>query len=248
MKVLLFQVCFWVNYSAFTQNLLLRGQVKDEKGHPISYVSIISKKFTTGTACDEEGYFNLLIKKDDVLKFTCVGYSMFEYTVKDEGYIEIELNKTSYTGGSSFSRQIGFWEQPSNGGKLLTETLKAQSVEIKQWLQSKNDEKRFFEKVEIGPVLYGKVDSLVKDISKEFLQNENKVLLQFIITKDKRIDSIQVLKMSNQKIGNLVVTNLKTFFKPYPAMQNGRFVSVSCRLNLEITKKDDAVIVLLKKD
>lgn len=70
----------------------IRGVVRNERGEALEGITVMVKVAKTGTRTNARGEFVLKgIKKGDVLVFTGVAIEPFEYTVKDDKNIELNL-------------------------------------------------------------------------------------------------------------------------------------------------------------
>lgn len=69
----------------------LSGTVSDDKGQPLSGVSVTIKGATSGTATDESGKFSISAKSSDVLVFTMISYTTSEITVGNQVVINVSL-------------------------------------------------------------------------------------------------------------------------------------------------------------
>ncbi|SMC88654.1 SusC/RagA family TonB-linked outer membrane protein [Pedobacter africanus] len=70
----------------------IRGVVRNERGEPLEGITVMVKGAKAGTRTNEKGEFLLKgVKKGDVLVFTGVAIEPFEYTVKDDKNIDLNL-------------------------------------------------------------------------------------------------------------------------------------------------------------
>jgi TonB-dependent SusC/RagA subfamily outer membrane receptor len=70
----------------------IRGVVRNERGEPLEGITVMVKGAKTGTRTNAKGEFVLKgVKKGDVLVFTGVAIEPFEYTVKDDKNIDLNL-------------------------------------------------------------------------------------------------------------------------------------------------------------
>lgn len=78
--------------SAETQQIPVKGIVKDSAGNVLPGVSIHVKGSSKGTTTDANGRFNLeLVNDGDVLVFSLIGYTTVEHTVSGQQPVEITL-------------------------------------------------------------------------------------------------------------------------------------------------------------
>jgi TonB-linked SusC/RagA family outer membrane protein len=69
----------------------VRGKVTDEKGQPLSGVSVSVKGTTNGTTTDANGNFSITVPDDAVLVFSYVGFSNVEEKVAGRTTIELSM-------------------------------------------------------------------------------------------------------------------------------------------------------------
>lgn len=88
-------LCLWlsVTYAQQTEELAIAGTVVDDKGQPVSKVSVYIKDKPTGaTTTDEKGKFTTKAFYGDRIVFTSVGYEPIEHlVVKAEADLKIQL-------------------------------------------------------------------------------------------------------------------------------------------------------------
>ncbi|MBO9684329.1 MAG: carboxypeptidase-like regulatory domain-containing protein, partial [Flavisolibacter sp.] len=70
---------------------IITGVVKDNKGTPISNVSVTIKGSTTGVTTAENGRFSINANKGDVLVFSSIGYQTQEVKIADQESIDLVL-------------------------------------------------------------------------------------------------------------------------------------------------------------
>ena len=73
----------------------ISGTVVDEKGNPIPGASVIIHGTTQGVATDVKGNYTLMVKPDDVLKVSFIGYKEEVVPIEGKSKIDIRLNPTS---------------------------------------------------------------------------------------------------------------------------------------------------------
>ncbi|MFV0572967.1 MAG: kelch repeat-containing protein [Xanthomarina gelatinilytica] len=85
MKIVLFFMCLTSWSQLFSQNI--RGKVVDHNNVPLENVNVYLKKYQIGTVSDMDGYFDLktheLIKENDTIHFSLLGYSITSITLLD---------------------------------------------------------------------------------------------------------------------------------------------------------------------
>ncbi len=82
---IVFRVGGAVSYKSFKRmkGIILSGNVVNESGQPIPYASVLIKGTTIGTACDENGIFNLYVpNKSKELVVSSVGMEQKEVAIK----------------------------------------------------------------------------------------------------------------------------------------------------------------------
>jgi TonB-linked SusC/RagA family outer membrane protein len=91
---------FSITTSLFAQTKTITGKVRDDKGQPLSGVSIVVKGATTGTNSDNEGYFSLTVPGNaNTLVVSSIGYSAKEVTLNDQTSLDIQMGSTSQSLG-----------------------------------------------------------------------------------------------------------------------------------------------------
>ena len=70
--------------------ITVKGRVTDEKGNPMPGVSVVINQTTRGVATDHRGNYDILVRTDDVLKFSFIGYK--DATIPVEGKSTINLS------------------------------------------------------------------------------------------------------------------------------------------------------------
>ena len=69
--------------------ITVKGRVVDEKGNPLPGVSVVINQTSRGVATDRDGKYDILVRADDVLKFSFIGYK--DQTVPVEGKAELNV-------------------------------------------------------------------------------------------------------------------------------------------------------------
>ena len=67
-----------VSLSAWAQDIIVNGTVKDGTGEPLIGVSIVQKGTTNGTTTDLDGHFTLKVAQGSQLKISYIGYATME--------------------------------------------------------------------------------------------------------------------------------------------------------------------------
>lgn len=76
--------CFSQSSEADSNLVQLSGLVLDGAGDvllPVAYTNVFIKGRSTGTFADIKGFFSIVARKGDIVRFTSVGYKTFEYLV-----------------------------------------------------------------------------------------------------------------------------------------------------------------------
>ena len=68
----------------------VKGRVTDEKGNPLPGVSIVINQTMQGVASDNKGNYEILVRTDDVLRFSFIGYK--DATVPVEGKTTLNVS------------------------------------------------------------------------------------------------------------------------------------------------------------
>ena len=88
---LLAMLCFVIAGEA--QVLTISGKVKDEKGTPIPFASVVIKgKSNSGTTSDDQGNFKISASKGDVLEISGVGFATQEVKVGTATTVDVSLS------------------------------------------------------------------------------------------------------------------------------------------------------------
>ena len=93
MKKITFLILFFFSLSPFAQ---IKGKITDSNDNPLSFVSIYLDKTITGTTSNDDGYYELNIKKkgDYVVVFQFLGYKTVKKTVSISSFpflLNVEL-------------------------------------------------------------------------------------------------------------------------------------------------------------
>ena len=67
------------------------GKVSDEGGVSLPGVNVLIKGTSTGVSTDSDGHYTLLVKNDDVLIFSFIGYSSQEVAVAGRSVLDVVL-------------------------------------------------------------------------------------------------------------------------------------------------------------
>lgn len=75
------------------ENAIVKGKVTDDKGSPLSGVSVSVKGTTTGTVTDASGNYSISVPDDAVLVFSYVGYINAEIRVAGRTSVDVTLRQ-----------------------------------------------------------------------------------------------------------------------------------------------------------
>jgi hypothetical protein len=74
-------------------NRKIAGRVTDEKGEPVSFVSVLVKGTRTGVMADMNGLFSITAKTGDILVVSGVGYKVSEITVSTANAVSVVMKQ-----------------------------------------------------------------------------------------------------------------------------------------------------------
>ena len=77
-KYLIIILLFLFNINVFASDYIYRSKVYDLLGHPVIGCQIINLNSGVASLSDSEGKFAISVKKNDNLKFLCIGYKSKE--------------------------------------------------------------------------------------------------------------------------------------------------------------------------
>ena len=77
-KYLIIILLFLFNINVFSSDYIYRSKVCDLLGHPVIGCSITNLNSGVATISDSEGKFAIPVKKNDNLRFSCLGYKSKE--------------------------------------------------------------------------------------------------------------------------------------------------------------------------
>ena len=80
-----------ISFSLSAQNKTITGIVKDEKGSPLSGVSVLVKGSSEGTSTNDAGQFSIFASPKSILIFSNVGFVNKEVHVKGETNLSLQL-------------------------------------------------------------------------------------------------------------------------------------------------------------
>jgi TonB-dependent starch-binding outer membrane protein SusC len=90
----------------------IEGLVTNEAGEPLARATILESNTLSGTLSKGDGHFNLSVKPNTVLTFTCVGFEPVDKMIKNRSFITIrlkhqvkDLDETVFTGYGKTSKR-----------------------------------------------------------------------------------------------------------------------------------------------
>ncbi len=90
----------------------IEGLVTNEAGEPLARATILERNTLSGTLSKSDGHFNISVKPNTVLTFTCVGFEPVDKMIKDRSFITIrlkyqvkDLDETVFTGYGKTSKR-----------------------------------------------------------------------------------------------------------------------------------------------
>jgi TonB-linked SusC/RagA family outer membrane protein len=86
---------FFTTSSLFSQNVTMKGLVKDEADLPLSGVSVVVQGGSSGTSTNEAGEFSISVPSNGTLVFSNVGFTKKEVPVKGEMFLNIIMTPSS---------------------------------------------------------------------------------------------------------------------------------------------------------
>ena len=118
----------FIPFQAKTQ-VTVTGNVANEKGEPLGYVTVLEKGTGNGTPTDDQGNFRLTVaSSQSVLLFSFVGYADLEIPVGTQTNIRAvlssavnELDDVVIVGYGTQKKLTNTGAQASMAGKLLVE-------------------------------------------------------------------------------------------------------------------------------
>ena len=100
MKYIISLIIFLNSFSCFSQELIIRGLVRDISNNPIPYANIYEINSSSGVSANDEGIFEIKVKAESkvVLKISAIGFEDLIktfYTKKLNYAVNIELNPSN---------------------------------------------------------------------------------------------------------------------------------------------------------
>jgi TonB-dependent SusC/RagA subfamily outer membrane receptor len=113
--------------TVFAQNVEVSGTVTDDKGQPISGVSISEKNTRNGTSTNAAGEFKITVKSNAVLVFTSIGYGRKEVSVSGNT-MSVSLQPSSETISEVVVTSFGIRREKKALGYAVS-TVEGKSIE-----------------------------------------------------------------------------------------------------------------------
>jgi len=100
LKYIISLIIFLNSFSCFSQELIIRGLVRDISNNPIPYANIYEINSSSGVSANDEGIFDIKVKEESkvVLKISAIGFEDLIktfYTKKLNYAVNIELNPSN---------------------------------------------------------------------------------------------------------------------------------------------------------
>jgi TonB-dependent SusC/RagA subfamily outer membrane receptor len=102
------------------QNKSVTGIVKDEKGQPLSGVSVVVKETKAGTSTNTEGQFSLSVPATGTLVFSYVGYAPVEVAIGSQASYDIALRSGAAALGEVIVVAYGSTTKKTTTGAIQT--------------------------------------------------------------------------------------------------------------------------------
>jgi len=123
------------------QSKTISGSVKDEKGQPLSGVSVVVKETKAGTNTNASGQFNLTVPQTGTLVFSYIGYSPLEAPISDSLSYNITLQSGTGQLGEVIVVAYGSTTKKTTTGAIQTVNSKElqdiPAAQVTQKLQGK---------------------------------------------------------------------------------------------------------------
>ncbi len=91
------------------ETITVTGRVTDDSGDPLPGVSVVINQTTRGVATDQNGRYEILVKSDDVLKFSFIGFK--DQTIPIEGQSKLNVALKSAAQNIDEVTVVAFGEQ-----------------------------------------------------------------------------------------------------------------------------------------
>ncbi|MGH2644520.1 MAG: carboxypeptidase-like regulatory domain-containing protein, partial [Chitinophagaceae bacterium] len=124
-RALLFLISLYFMQLAHSQTISITGKVMNEKGVPLSGVTISVKGTTNGTITDDKGIFKLNdVNKNATLVISSIGYEKQEITLHGNTQITITLKQQANRLDETVIMAYGTTTRRLNTGDISTITSK----------------------------------------------------------------------------------------------------------------------------
>lgn len=77
------------------ETITVTGRVTDDTGDPLPGVSVVINQTTRGVATDQHGRYEILVKSDDVLKYSFIGFKDQTIPVEGKSVLNVALKTTA---------------------------------------------------------------------------------------------------------------------------------------------------------
>ena len=77
------------------ETITLTGRVTDDTGDPLPGVSVVINQTTRGVATDQHGRYEIMVKSDDVLKFSFIGFKDQTIPVEGKSTLNVALKSSA---------------------------------------------------------------------------------------------------------------------------------------------------------
>ena len=217
-------------FSLNAQNISVKGNVVDEFKEPIYGASIILKNTTKGTTTDENGNFEITASKNEVLKFSFLGFKTQEIIIKNASFITIQLQPESQelkeiVVVSSVSKVKSGLEKTTYEVKSNTTAIGGTGLEVLRNLPSVSIDAQ-------NNISYRGTQGFVVQLNGKTLQMDAASLLTQLSANDiEKIDIITTPSAKNDNEGktgiiNIITKNKKQDFSSFQVNLKGGFPSI----------------------
>ena len=205
----------------------LSGQVMEHaSGKPLPGASIVIRGTTMGTLADEDGKFELTVKKDDVIVVSCVGLQTTSVPVRN------------------VSENLVVWMKEDvrsmNEMIVVGYASEEKPEPVKKETEQKKTEEMVFQVVEEMPEFPGGMAEAMKFLARNMkypvvaleAKIEGRVLAQFVVGKDGSISDVKVVRGVSPELDAEAVRVISMMPKWNPGKQRGKAVAV--RYNMPV--------------
>ncbi|HEY6977023.1 MAG TPA: SusC/RagA family TonB-linked outer membrane protein, partial [Chitinophagaceae bacterium] len=127
---------FLPSLNLFAQNKTVSGTVKDEKGQPLSGVSVVVKETKTGASTNAAGQFSLSVPQTGTLVFSYIGYNTVEIPIGSNSSYDVTLKTGAAALGEVIVVAYGSTTKRTSTGAVQTVSSKElQDIPVPQVTQ-----------------------------------------------------------------------------------------------------------------